>query len=341
MARVLEVLEDATWLLMGLENVVGVGRGHKVTAGQRTGGECVAVLVREKVPKAKLLAQEVVPQEVLGAPTDVIEVGELRFLGERTARMRPARPGVSIGHYAATAGTLGAVVWDRRTGEPLVLSNNHVLAHATSGLDGRARRGDPVLQPGSADGGRRDRDEIALLERFVPIRMGGKMPACLATRSAERAMNRWLQFTGTPARVEIMTRSLPPRSNIVDAAVARPIGPRAVEPDILELGSIRGFAEAEIGLVVKKSGRTTGVTQGEMRVTDATVTVVYSGDTTATFTDQLLTGQMAEGGDSGSLLLDESMRAVGLLFAGSDKSTIYNRIANVLGALDVSIMPPE
>ncbi|MEW6230146.1 MAG: hypothetical protein AB1700_19020, partial [Bacillota bacterium] len=59
--------------------------------------------------------------------------------------------------------------------------------------------------------------------------------------------------------------------------------------------------------------------------------------TTATFRDQFLTGPMADGGDSGSLLVDGEMRAVGLLFAGSDKSTIYNRITNVLEALDVDL----
>jgi hypothetical protein len=91
-----------------------------------------------------------------------------------------------------------------------------------------------------------------------------------------------------------------------------------------------------LGLRVRKSGRTTGVTEGEIQVVDATVNVVYSDDVTATFTDQILTGKMGAGGDSGSVAVDEEMNAVGLLFAGSDRSTIYNRITNVLRMLGVS-----
>jgi hypothetical protein len=34
--------------------------------------------------------------------------------------------------------------------------------------------------------------------------------------------------------------------------------------------------------------------------------------------------------------VDEGMNAVGLLFAGSNRSTIYNRITNVLRMLGVS-----
>lgn len=337
MAEISQILEGATWRLMGLENVVGVGRGYKIRGGLRTSEECIVVLVKKKLPESVLYTQEIVPSAVRGVPTDVVEVGELRFFVNRQGRMRPAWPGVSIGHGKVTAGTFGAVVWDKKTGQPLILSNNHVLANASSGRDGRARQGDPILQPGVVDGGTDERDQIAVLERFVPIQMLGRVPPCLASRSVERAANNWLRFAGTSVRVEIVTRQVLGRGNIVDVALARPLDPRFIDSRILELGYVRGATEPAVGMAVRKSGRTTGVTQGEITVVDATVTIVYSGNTTATFRDQFLTGPMAEGGDSGSLLLDSDMHAVGLLFAGSDKSTIYNKITNVLQALDVSL----
>lgn len=337
MAEISRILRDATSRFLSLENVVGVGRGYKMRSGLRTSEECVVVLVKRKLSQSVLSTQEVVPHVVHGVPTDVVEVGELRFLADRKGRVRPARPGVSIGHGKITAGTFGAVVWDRKTGEPFILSNNHVLANATSGRDGRAKQGDPILQPGVVDGGTVERDQIAVLDRFVPIHMFGRVPPCLASRSVERAMNNWLRLTGTPARVEIATRPLFGRANIVDVALARPLNPRLVEPGILGLGYVRGTTDPRLGMAVKKSGRTTAVTEGEITVVDATVMVVYAGNTTATFKDQFLTGPMADGGDSGSLLVDGEMRAVGLLFAGSDKSTIYNRITNVLEALDVNL----
>lgn len=337
MDEIFDVLKDATWQIMSMENVVGVGRGYKTTAGVRTSRECIVVMVKKKLPKLRLKAEDMVPSELRGVPTDVIEVGELRFLSERQSQMRPARPGVSLGHYRTTAGTFGAVVWDVKTGEPLILSNNHVLANATSGQDGKARQGDPILQPGAADGGTVERDKIAHLERFIPIEMTGRVPACMASRSIELAMNKWLSATRSPVRVEVVTRSLAGTANLVDAALARPTNPRLIDGDILELGEVKGLGEAGLGLRVRKSGRTTGVTEGEVQVVDATVNVIYSDNATATFTDQILTGKMGAGGDSGSLLVDEKMNAVGLLFAGSDKSTIYNRLRTVVDMLGVSL----
>ena len=49
-----------------------------------------------------------------------------------------------------------------------------------------------------------------------------------------------------------------------------------------------------------------------------------------------MAGAMSQGGDSGSAVLDEQDRLVGLLFAGSDQTTILNRIENVFDALNLS-----
>src|SRR3989449_10313618 len=79
----------------------------------------------------------------------------------RTRRIRPAPGGVSIGHIQITAGTLGVLA--RPNGRPVILSNNHVLANQNAG-----RVGDPILQPGPADGGRLQATIARLLD-FVPI----------------------------------------------------------------------------------------------------------------------------------------------------------------------------
>ena len=47
-------------------------------------------------------------------------------------------------------------------------------------------------------------------------------------------------------------------------------------------------------------------------------------------------GSRETGGDSGSAVLDEQNRLTGLLFAGSDSTTIINRIEHVFGALGVT-----
>jgi hypothetical protein len=50
--------------------------------------------------------------------------------------------------------------------------------------------------------------------------------------------------------------------NKVDAAIARPLNDQDVRNDILEIGTIKGLVSGELGMAIKKSGRTTGLTTG-------------------------------------------------------------------------------
>lgn len=300
------VLEAFRWTLHRLPNVVGVARGYKTVRGHVTDREGIMVLVTRKVPAEALERRGVVPTVLEGVPTDVVEVGEIRAMLGRTDRVRPAMPGVSVGHYRVTAGTLGAVVRELATGVRLILSNNHVLANVTDGRDGRAAVGDPVLQPGSYDGGTVASDRIASLWRFIPL---------YRSRSGAGGIR---------------------RLNLTDAALARPLADSDITPEVLEIGRVAGVAEAVLGMSVKKSGRTTGVTQATVTGLRASVTVGYGDGTYGMFRDQILTGGMASGGDSGSLLLDRSNFAVGLLFAGSDRVTVHNRMSNVTRSLGVT-----
>ena len=59
------------------------------------------------------------------------------------------------------------------------------------------------------------------------------------------------------------------------------------------------------------------------------------------FEDQILAGAMSQGGDSGSLVLDKDNNAVGLLFAGSNTSTLMNPIQYVLDAFGVEFATKE
>jgi hypothetical protein len=123
--------------------------------------------------------------------------------------------------------------------------------------------------------------------------------------------------------------------NLVDAAVARPTFNRNVTPAILGLVVPRGVDQAFVGSDVIKVGRTSQVTTGIVLAVDATVLVGYGFDGVAEFRQQIITTAMAAGGDSGSLLMDFNLNAVGLLFAGSPFITIHNHIADVESALGV------
>ncbi len=333
MHRLMTVLRSRKHELLGLDNVVGVGIGNKEVQGSLTGESSVTVLVKKKLPRSDVPVSQSIPKKISRVVTDVIEVGEIVLLN-RTERVRPAVPGSSIGHPNVTAGTFGAVVRDRKSGKPLILSNNHVLANISDGKDGRARIGDPILQPGRYDGGRPE-DVLAYLERFVPIYRVASRATCRLALAAEGFANMVLRSLQPSYEIRLVSRCN--KENLVDAAVARPVSDDMIDADILEVGAVSKCRDVELGMKVKKSGRTSGVTTGVVRVIGATLKVSLGEVGEAYFADQIVTTAMGQPGDSGSLVVSEDGAAVGLLGAGSDRATICSRIKNVLDLLDVML----
>ncbi len=315
--------------LLKKPNVVGVGVGYKETGGQRMTTLSVVCLVTKKT--SKLSPDEKIPYQVDGTLTDVLQVGEIKALQGNTGRYRPAPGGVSIGHFEITAGTLGVVVRDRSTGDRLILSNNHVLANSND-----AEIGDAIIQPGSADGGNTATDTIAHLERFEPIRFTTEPGTCSIANLYAEIGNLVATLLGSSQRVTTVTQQ--EAVNYIDAAVARPSNDGDVLDEILDIGTVNGVADGMLGMEVRKSGRTTGYTEGQINLIDATVNVSYGVGRTARFDGQMVAGPMSQGGDSGSLVVDKnSNQAVGLLFAGSNSSTIFSPIQKVLDTLQVDL----
>ena len=319
-------------VILAKPNVVGVGIGYKVRRGQTTDELSIVIMVRQKLPEAGLDAEALLPPVIDGLGTDVIEVGDLRALQARTDRWRPAPGGVSLGHYQVTAGTFGSVVRDRTTGDRLILSNNHVLANSNN-----ASPEDPILQPGAADGGQVENDTIAHLERFCPILFSTLPPVCPFADAVADLANNLARLVGSKHRLRAF-QSDPTASNLADAAVALPTDDGDILDEILEIGVVSGTTPATIGMAVRKSGRTTGLTSGAITLLEATVNVGYGEGRIARFEGQIVTSPMSQGGDSGSLLVaGDSLHAVGLLFAGSNQVTIHNPIQAVLDCLEVTI----
>jgi len=331
LARVAQAKTAHQAALLAKPNVVGVGTGYRTVGKRLTDQICLVTLVRRKVPLAGLDPQARVPAEVGGVPTDVLEVGDLRIHKERDVTWRPAPGGVSLSHFQVTAGTLGCLVRDRRNGARLILSNNHVLANSNQALPG-----DAVLQPGALDGGRTDEDQLASLERFVPIAFTDAPGECSLASGFAAVGNALARLVGSRHRLEVR-RIDPLAANRVDAAVARPLQDGWVDAEILEIGRVIGTTEPMLAMAVRKSGRTSGLTRGEISVLDTMVTIGY-GDRQARFDGQIVTTAMSSPGDSGSLLVaGDRLAAVGLLFAGSEQATIHNPIAEVLEALEVTL----
>lgn len=161
--QAIQTKNKKTGEFMAKRNVVGVGVGFKNKLGENTGDPSVVVLVQQKKPPSALTEDDLIPKEVDGLKTDVVEIGILRAQGlNPKAEFRPViQPGISLAHYMVGAGTFGAVVRDNTTGDRLILSNNHVLANSND-----AQPGDSILQPGALDGGMIPSDVVAYLHSF-------------------------------------------------------------------------------------------------------------------------------------------------------------------------------
>lgn len=354
--------------LMNKRNVVGVAMGYKNTDDHND--PAVVVLVEEKKPVSSLNRTDVIPREIDGVRTDVIEVGRLVALGQFDGdthgdaqstphlaaspreRHRPLIPaGVSAGHYLVTSGTLGAVVKDRATGQRLLLSNNHVFANSNE-----ATYGDGILQPGKLDGGQHPSDKVATLERFLALAYveGDVIPAIPAQAVAVAKQSK----SGLQALIDFVMSLLAPKpaptvpsvpsvimpvgmDNVADAALARPLDADLFSRQIRGIGNIRKTAPPTLGMHIRKTGRTTDTTQSTVTLLNATVNVAYNtskGIRNARFVGQVICGAFSQGGDSGALVVDaESQTAVGLLFAGSGIASIFTPIDVVLDTLKVDL----
>ncbi len=303
--------------LMAVPGVVGTATGLA-----SDGSIAILVYLKEaqRTPvKGKGISAAGIPATIDGVPVITEVTGEFRAMRKaggggvsHTAKQSyPIQLGTSGGwrydlaNGYCCAGTLGSLIL--KGGSQYILSNYHVLyADIVNGGNSRtAQPGDPVIQPGLIDisCNAANANDVANL-----VANGGSLPGAN-----------------------------------VDAGIAAAISGR-VSSSILEVGAISSTTVgASINQLVKKSGRTTGLTRSKVSGLNATVNIAYDNECaggpsfTKTFTGQIVIANKGSrflaGGDSGSLMVQDiatNPKAVGLLYAGSSTSAIANPINDVL-----------
>lgn len=282
-------------------NIIGLGFGLKVTEGTIvTDQEALRVYVREKMIGSSIPPREAIPSAINGLTTDVVPLGDL------VAAVRPKPCGVSVGHHAIRAGTLGCLA--RKHGDEdgiYILSNNHVLADGD-----RGKIGDLILEPAPDDGGKLD-DPIAKLSDFEPIMQGNKVT-----------------FDAAIARL------IDPDSVTKDIAligyVQSPTMQAAENQCVLKCGRTTNLTQ----------GRIVGVDE------DIPVRYAQYGSQIVNFEGQLAiagtNGPFGRPGDSGALVVDtDTKNPVGLFFAvdlGGVGTSFANYIDPVLARFSIEIL---
>ena len=245
---------------------------------------------------------------------DVRYVGRIRARAKPwyRSKQRPLLVGSSTGFLASgfiMAGTLGCFVRSGSSTALYILSNNHVLAD-----ENRYPKGGSIVQPGALDGGSPTTDGVAKLTKFVRLDPG--------------------------------------QTNFVDCAIAKLKS--TIQADVHKLkglGTLAGLrsGDLQVGDIVHKVGRTTGVRHGKVTAFELDGVDVEYDIGVISFDNQIeIEGagnrSFSDAGDSGSLIVDDEMRAGALLFAGGDHGgsngkglTYGNPIGAVLQALNVKL----
>ncbi len=199
--------------------VTAVDVGFKQSNGVPTETVALRVHVERKLPVAELAASEVfndtakADKKIGGFPVDVLEakyapanaqpnaptaldyedVDALEAIDRRTT-FNPMVGGVSVGNQRVTAGTLGAIVYNRANCRQMILSNWHVLAGS-----GSAAVGENILQPGRVDGG------TSTVATLTAMRLNSQMDAAVATLNGTRPAEREILGLGTIAGIDTPT----------------------------------------------------------------------------------------------------------------------------------------
>ena len=294
----LKVKETHQDNLLKKPNIIGTGVGKREIDGIEK--SAIIVFVEKKLTPddviSKYSAADLIPEEIEGIPTKIIEVGKVVKQGFQN-KVRPLQPGYSIGHGSITAGTLGGFFKDK-DGDIVALTNNHVAAN-----ENRASIGDVIYQPGPMDSPR---------------------GSCNFSGWTQPAEN--LPCFGTLKRFVPLNRA----NNLHDSAIIK-IHQSYIDSNLINTAypsinkPMNGIGSASINAAVQKFGRTTGHTTGTVIADHASFTIGYDFGS-ARFNDCVVLSGMSSGGDSGSIIFDMNMNAIGLLFAGSGKVTLANQI---------------
>ncbi len=292
--------------LLSRPGITGVDVGPKFVKGKKTDEIAIRVYVEKKkdVP-----AKEKIPATINGVKTDVIE---RRFvLHQLAVPVSELAPKADTGTYDPLVGGIGIGPCKAVDGYVYVGTLGCLVRDRDTSeilmlsnyhvLAEKWSNGDTICQPSRVDGGSCPADIVGSLLRST-------------------------------------------LSDHVDGAVGR-ITNRSHQCEITEIGPVRGKAVASIDMPVRKRGRTTGLTYGKVDSIDLSVNVSYS-DGVHTLKNQIgiavddaQSTQFGNSGDSGSVVVDENGKVIGLYFAGTEDGSfgVANPIDKVLEELNVEL----
>lgn len=339
------------------QQVHGVGVGYKIVNDETTDQLCVHIYVVRKLPLTLLPPRDLLPIELDGIPTDIIEAPLPYISAQRTTKKKRApRKGTSGPRLSRTiASSAAAAAAPALAPEALACSNNRRLPQrpvvaGISAAHTQVTAGTIACFCRSTLTGEDPSRVFVLSNNHVfahvnqsqigddLLQPGPLHGGTAANHFAELARFVPLQLGGT-------------QPNFVDAAIGELLPGIAFLPHICGVGRIQGVAQGAVGMQVIKHGSNTGTTEGKIDATSVSQLVGMDSFNppriVARFENQLRIRRdvrfpaFALSGDSGSLVIDKATnRAVGLFFTSPPSGVfgVANPIEEVLARLRIEIL---
>lgn len=286
--QLLRLLPEVRWRLRHIPGIASIGVGAKEVRGDVTFDMAYRIYVEQKLPNDDLPAAWRIPERIRGINTDVLPRSPTEMVTD-DGKHRPLKGGSQVknqfveGDNDLLAGTIGCLV---RLDSPVQEICALSCEHVL--VAGQASINVLVGQP-----------------RYVVS------CCCCTLNQIGKVIN-----SQKSDRVDCGIAQL-------DEDIAHEVSTSNTINDVIGVGTLAGVAQAVCFEAVKKRGRTTELTSGQV------VDVIFENS-------QILvhpTGgspKFADRGDSGSVVVNSANRVIGLLWA-TDAATRTKGVANHIG----------
>jgi len=303
-----KVPEDIKKKLLDYPFVTAVGTGYGQGERHKNDEKAVVAFVEQKKAESELEESDVLPKEIDGWKVDVQEVGELGI--------EPIEP-----QSPQDTGEINTTEKHRPFPQGVSIGHPDVTAGTAGFIAWKKSEKHGITYP----------EPVGVSNNHVAANenKASEGDTILQPGSYDGGKEKIGELDGYVEMVD--------QDNKVDVAWYTIEG-RKSNSYVPSIGVPTETAEVSENDKVKKFGRTTGLRKGQVKSTDARVRVKYS-DGVKEFEDQIITESISTGGDSGSAVVNTDGELVGLLFAGSPKVTVANRIQNVLDETGLFLKP--
>jgi formylglycine-generating enzyme required for sulfatase activity len=267
-----------------------------VAAQETAAAQAESTIVAQQTAAAQA-ESTIVAQETAAAQAEATAMVNI-VVSERINRVRPLRPGISVGGVESPAGTIGCFVMDVE-GEVYLLSTADVLGEPDYKLE------TAVLQPGPTDGGQAPDDVVGYFAKYLPLDDDVSVANLVAL-----------------ARLE---------EDIEFETVIPGIGPIRGVRDPMP-GMVVQMLGRTTGVIAGRITRIDVTYPMKYRQVDGKVKIL------GRVRDIITCSFMSAAGDSGAIAVDDEGYAIGIVVAWSETGAILAPMQKVLDSLDVQLL---